>query len=327
MIPCFRILLFTLRSWPHRWPSLDYQSTHKQNPRTTMHIAIQGIEGSFHHAAAEQHFDGERLHLRQCMSFRELSQALAKGEVEAGVMAIENSIAGTILPNYSLIHNFNLQITGEIYLPIQHLLLALPGQRIEAIREVRSHPMALLQCEDWFSQYPHIRLVEDVDTAYVAQQIAKEEQEGIAAIASHTAAQVFGLQILSDAIQTIKSNYTRFFVLHRPEKAALMAPDEPVQMLSKVSLKIIAAHEQGSLARILGLIADAQLNMTKIQSVPIIDQPWRYSFYIDLLVPAAQNFQATLAKIEAVCHELKVLGHYPAGKHAPVLPRQNTKEA
>ncbi len=191
-------------------------------------------------------------------------------------MALENSIAGSIIPNYALIDTHNLSIVGEYYLDIQHNLLALEGQSIADIKEVHSHPMALLQCKAFFKQYPHIKLVEAKDTADVAKQISEQNIKGIAAIASKNAAELYGLNVLAESIQTIKHNETRFVIVKRENHE--LEKDE----VNKASLKFELDHKRGSLAAILNVLSDCKLNLTKIQSLPKIETPWKYAFFVDV---------------------------------------------
>ena len=238
-------------------------------------IAIQGAEGSNHHKVARD-FYGNDIQLKECMSFDVLVDSLLKGSASLGVMALENTIAGSIIPNYALIDNNNLHIISEEYLNIHHHLMALKGQKIEDIKEVWSHPMALLQCKEFFKKHPHIKLVEDVDTAEVAKRISKENLEGIAAIAPKIAAEIFDLAIIEDEIQTIKDNSTRFVIVQTT------TPNNGIDKINKASLKFQLNHKIGSLAAILNVLSDCKMNLTKIQSLPVIETPWKYSFFVDI---------------------------------------------
>ena len=238
-------------------------------------IAIQGAEGSNHHKVARD-FYGDDILLKECMSFDALVALLIEGSATDGVMAIENTIAGSIIPNYALIDSNNLHIVGEQYLNIHHHLMALPGQTIKSIKEVWSHPMALLQCKEFFKKYPHIKLVEDVDTAEVAKRISKENIKGVAAIAPKIAAEIFGLEVIEDDIQTIKDNSTRFVIVQTQKPT--IAPD----IINKASLKFQLNHKRGSLAALLNVLSDCKMNLTKIQSLPVIETPWKYSFFVDV---------------------------------------------
>ncbi|WP_165731890.1 prephenate dehydratase [Polaribacter sp. 20A6] len=268
-------------------------------------IAIQGAEGSNHHKVARD-FYGNSIELKECMSFDVLVDSLLDHSSDLGIMALENTIAGSIIPNYALIDRNNLHIIGEEYLNIHHHLMCLKGQRIEDIKEVCSHPMALLQCKDFFKKYPHIKLVEDVDTAEVAKRIAKENLVGIAAIAPKIAAEIFGLEVIEDEIQTIKDNATRFVIVQteKPKRN---------EEVNKASLKFQLDHKRGSLAAILNVLSDCKMNLTKIQSLPVIESPWKYSFFVDVTFEAYKDYEKAQAIIEIMAAEFKILGTYKTG--------------
>ena len=270
-------------------------------------IAIQGAEGSNHHKVARD-FYGENIQLKECMSFDALVAHLLEGSATDGVMAIENTIAGSIIPNYALIDSNNLHIVGEEYLNIHHHLMALPNQTINSINEVWSHPMALLQCKEFFKKHPHIKLVEDVDTAEVAKRIANENLKGIAAIAPKIAAEIFGLQVLEDDIQTMKDNATRFVIV-QTEKPKLI----PSQ-INKASLKFQLNHKRGSLAAVLNVLSDCKMNLTKIQSLPVIETPWKYSFFVDVTFDEYTDYQKLVKIIEIMAEDFKILGTYKNGR-------------
>lgn len=273
-----------------------------------MKIAIQGIKGSFHHIVAEKFF-GENIELAECMSFTEIPVLLKNDQVESAVMAIENSIAGAILPNYALIDEYELSIEGEVYVNIHHHLMALEGQDLTDIKEVWSHPMALLQCRKFFREHPGIKLVEEKDTAEVARRIQQNQIKGVAAVASKRAADLFGLDIISNDIQTIKHNSTRFFVLKK-SKNAPYHPSKVENIKDKSSIKFITQHNKGSLAEILDIFAKHDINLTKIQSLPIIDTPWSYAFFIDLVIDDFVLYKNALHLISKKVKHLKVLGEY-----------------
>ena len=270
-------------------------------------IAIQGAEGSNHHKVARD-FYGDNIQLKECMSFDALVAHLLDGSATDGVMAIENTIAGSIIPNYALIDSNNLHIVGEEYLNIHHHLMALPNQTINSINEVWSHPMALLQCKEFFKKHPHIKLVEDVDTAEVAKRIANENLKGIAAIAPKIAAEIFGLQVLEDDIQTMKDNATRFVIV-QTEKPKLI----PSQ-INKASLKFQLNHKRGSLAAVLNVLSDCKMNLTKIQSLPVIETPWKYSFFVDVTFEKYSDYQKLVKIIKIMAEEFKILGTYKNGR-------------
>jgi len=266
-------------------------------------IGIQGVKGSYHHGVALAYF-GSDVEIDECMSFQELVYNLEKGKCTDAVMAIENSIAGSIIPNYAYIDEHNLTIGGEYYLPIHHCLMALEGQNITDIKEVYSHPMALLQCKDFFKTHSHIKLIEDADTAEVALRISKNKLKGIAAIAGKTAAEIYELSILAKNIQTIKTNSTRFFILNTRK------PIVDKTEINKASLKFVLDHKRGSLATILNVMSDCSLNLTKIQSLPIIDQPWKYAFFVDTTFERYPDYQKAVSILEIMATEFKILGEY-----------------
>ena len=270
-------------------------------------IAIQGAEGSNHHKVARD-FYGDNIELKECMSFDAIVAHLSEGSATDGVMAIENTIAGSIIPNYALIDSNNLHIVGEEYLNIHHHLMALPDQTINSINEVWSHPMALLQCKEFFKKHPHIKLVEDVDTAEVAKRIAKENIKGIAAIAPKIAAEIFGLQVLEDDIQTIKDNSTRFVIVQT------QLPAHSIDGINKASLKFELSHKRGSLAAVLNVLSDCKMNLTKIQSLPVIETPWKYSFFVDVTFDEYTDYQKLVKIIEIMAEDFKILGTYKNGR-------------
>jgi prephenate dehydratase len=271
-----------------------------------MKVAIQGIKGSFHHIVAEQYF-GKNIDLIECLSFSEMPDLLHDKRAEVVIMAIENSIAGAILPNYALIDDNKLTICGEHHLPIHHNLMALEGQKIEDIKEVYSHPMALLQCHKFFKDYPHIKLIEDRDTATVAKRINELKLKETGAIASKLAAKTYKLKILASEIQTIKGNATRFFILtNSKDKISVSA--------NKASIKFITSHKTGSLAEILTVLAKHNLNLSKIQSIPVIETPWNYSFFADFIFESYADYYNALNEIKDKVEFLKVLGEYSKSK-------------
>lgn len=272
-------------------------------------IAIQGIKGSNHHQVAKDYF-GDDVTFVECSSFDILVDHLINKTADKGVMAIENSIAGSIIPNYALVFHNNLHIIGEQYLNIHHNLMALKGQTIDDIKEVRSHPMALLQCNEFFKNYRHIKLVEDVDTAETAKRIQENRLKGIAAIAPKVAAEMYNLEILHSEIQTIKDNATRFIIVKTQNKAL------PEEEINKASVRFITDHKRGSLAAILNVMSDCNLNLTKIQSLPVIQTPWKYSFFVDVTFEKYKHFSKAKALLEIMSEEFKVLGEY---KNARIL--------
>jgi prephenate dehydratase len=270
-------------------------------------VAIQGIKGSFHHIVSQEYFD-DTIVVLECLTFDRVVSSLIDKETDAVIMALENSIAGSIIPNYALIDDSNLHIVGEHYLDIQHNLMALPGQSLEDIKEVYSHPMALLQCKAFFKKYPQIKLVEDKDTAEVAQRISFNKTKGIAAIASTLAAEIFKLEIIAPSIQTIAHNETRFVIVKRENH------EISEHEINKASLKFELDHKRGSLATILNVMSDCKLNLTKIQSLPKIDTPWKYSFFVDVTFDAYSDYKKAKAIMSIMAQEFKVLGEYKNAK-------------
>lgn len=269
----------------------------------TTKIAIQGIKGSFHHQVVKEYFS-ENVEIDECLSFEELIDSLLSGKSNQAVMAIENSIAGPIIPNYALIDKNNLHIIGEHYLNIQQNLMALKGQKIEDIKEVHSHPMALLQCMDFLKQYPNIKLVEDKDTAETARRIQEKQLTGIAAIASVTASEMYDLDIIASSIQTIKNNMTRFVIIKKQNSFL------PESEINRASVKFELDHKRGSLAAVLNVMSDCKLNLTKIQSLPKIETPWKYSFFVDVTFEKYEDFAKAKALLNIMAEYFKVLGEY-----------------
>lgn len=269
-------------------------------------VSIQGYEGSFHQIAAQQ-FLGRDVEVIPCATFRDVVKAAASEDTDGGFMAIENSIAGSILPNYSLLQRSNLKISGEIYLQIHQNLLVNPGVTLADIREVHSHPMALLQCSDFLERHPHWKLVETEDTALSAKQLYQHRHKHAAAIASTLAAELFHLSILAPAIQSNKNNFTRFLFLQK--EAVAKSSDEA----NKASVNFYTDHTRGSLAKVLQKIADAGINLSKLQSMPIPDREWQYSFHADMEFDKRDDFERVLPVLKKVTEHLKIYGVYKKG--------------
>ena len=272
-------------------------------------IAIQGIKGSNHYIVAQNYF-GATTQIQECLSFDALVNSVISENSTYGIMALENTIAGSIIPNYALIDQYDLIITGEYYLNIHHHLMALENQKTEDIQEVYSHPMALLQCKEFFKKHPHIKLIEDVDTADVAKRISEKQLQHVAAIAPKIASDIFGLTVLEDEIQTIKNNATRFVIVQKNNSAKVEA-----QYINKASLKFELDHNRGSLAAVLNVMSDCQLNLTKILSLPKIETPWKYAFFVDVTFDDYKNYVKAKAIIEIMALEFKILGEYKNGRN------------
>lgn len=270
-------------------------------------IAIQGIKGSFHHQVAQQYFekvDG----LDECMSFDDLVKSLVNNRSQKGVMALENSIAGSIIPNYALIDRHDLHIIGEHYLDIHMNLMVLKDQTIEDITEVHSHPIALLQCAVFFSQYPHIKLVESGDTAETARRIQEQKLKGIGAVAAPIAAELYDLEILAAGIHTVQSNKTRFVIVKTTNK------EWPKEAINKASVKFELDDTPGSLATVLNVMNNCKLNLTKIQSMPIIERPFQYSFFVDVIFEKYKHYEKAKNILALMTTHFKVLGEYKRGE-------------
>jgi prephenate dehydratase len=269
-------------------------------------VSIQGYEGSFHQVAARSFF-GEDVEVIPCATFREVVRiASSQRESMGGVMAIENSIAGSILPNYTLLQNANLKVTGEVYLQIEQNLLVNPGVKLEDIREVHSHPMAILQCMDYLDKY-NWKLVETEDTALSAKLLHQYRSKHTAAIASKLAASLFHLDMIAPNIHTMANNYTRFLILQRPDDVVAN------QNANKASINFHTDHSRGSLAKVLSAIADEFVNLSKLQSFPIPGSDFKYNFHADMEFDNLEQFNRVINKIESLTEGLNVYGVYRNG--------------
>lgn len=271
-------------------------------------VAIQGIEGSFHHIAAANYF-GSEINLVPSSRFEQIFKNLDNQVANKAVIAIENSVAGTILPNYALLRNGNYKIVGELSLRIQHQLLSIGNQSIEDIQVVQSHPMALLQCQDFFKKHPHIHLEESDDTAAAARRLSEKPETGIAVIASEKAGQIFGLNTIAKSIEDNKRNYTRFLVLDAENN--IYTENNSV---NKASICFHLGHQIGALAKVLSALASENINLVKIQSLPLIGREWEYFFHIDMEFFYFENYKNGLRKIEPFTNDLKILGQYQRGR-------------
>jgi prephenate dehydratase len=270
-------------------------------------IAIQGFEGSFHQAAARRFF-GNDVQVICCSTFRDVVKiADDESRSDGGLMAIENSIAGSILPNYNLLQKSNLKITGEIYLQIDQNLLVNPGVTLDDIREVHSHPMALLQCMDFLEKHDW-KLIETEDTALSAQHIHQHKSKHIAAIAGELAAELFNLNMIAPNIHTQKNNYTRFWVLQNAESA------EKIDEANKASLIFETDHSKGSLAKVLTKISEGGVNLSKLQSMPIPGSDWKYAFHVDCEFTKLEHLENVLENMKPFTANIKVYGVYKNGK-------------
>lgn len=265
-------------------------------------IAIQGVHGCFHEQAARLYY-GDEIDVLECVNFEDLFTGLQEGKADAAVMAIENTVAGGLLPNYSLLHKYDTAIKGEVFLRIQQNLMALPGQTIADIEEVHSHYMAIAQTREFFKQYPHIRLIESEDTAKSAADIARQGRKRVGAIASALAAGLFGLEILQGGIETHKQNFTRFLILDEQLKVA-------EEDINKASICFTIPHRTGRLSQILSIFSFYDLNLTKIQSLPIPGKEWQYFFYVDLKFEDYGHYREGMNAVHPLMEDLKIMGEY-----------------
>jgi len=270
-------------------------------------IAIQGIQGCFHEMAARKHFSSGDTEFIECNTFRQLCESLKEGKCDKGIMAIENTLAGSLLPNYSLLSKYKLFISGEVYLRIQLHLMAIPGAKLNDVRTVMSHPVALAQCEDFLDTLGDIEIREYHDTAAAAKWIAGQKMKDIAAVSNELSSELYGLNILERNIETHKENYTRFLVLDR---------DMPIiENANKASLSLEVSHQPGSLVEVLKIFSDYKLNLTKIQSLPIIGKPYQYAFKVDLTFEKSEYLYAALQDETVMESHVTVQGIYREGSY------------
>ncbi|MBP5366520.1 MAG: prephenate dehydratase [Bacteroidales bacterium] len=280
-------------------------------------VAIQGVGGANHEIAAREFFDQYEVEIVPCMTFAELFNRVKQDRSLYGAVAIENTLVGSIQSNYTLLKDSGLSIIGEYKLRIKHNLMALPGVTIDEITEVHSHPMALAQCEEFFRQYPHIRLIESDDTALSAKEVADKQLRHVGAIAPEHAATLYGLNILNRGIETNKKNFTRFLFVsdrNQTEMDDLLALNRINR--SSVCFSIPQANEVGSLSKVLTVLAFYGINLTKIQSNPIVGHEWEYIFYIDLSFKNYTRYIQAIDAVRPLCTTLKVLGEYEMGRQS-----------
>jgi prephenate dehydratase len=278
-------------------------------------VAIQGGYGANHEIAAREFFDNEDIEIVPCRTFPDLFKAIKDDPSIYGIVAIENTLVGSLLPNYTLLKDSGLVIIGEYKLRIKHQLMALPGQTIQDIKEVRSHPMALAQCEEFFKQYPHIKLIEHEDTALSAKDLRDNNEFGAAAIASELAAELYDMEIIARDIETNKRNFTRFLIVS--ERAKIEVDQLLVQnKVNKASLVFSLKDEEGSLSKVLTILAFYGINLSKIQSLPIVGHEWEYLFYVDVIFKDYARYLQSLDAIRPLTNKLKILGEYENGKQS-----------
>lgn len=271
-------------------------------------IAIQGVKGCFHEQAARLFYEGQGCsspEIVECAEFDDLYKSLSSGQAQAAVMAIENTVSGGLLPNFELLRKYDRKIKGEVFLRIQQNLMALPGQKIDDIKEVRTHYMAINQTREFFKDYPWIRLVESEDTAKSAADVAQNNLLGVGAVASELAADLYKLEVLAHSIETYKQNFTRFLIL-----------DDGLQVdkaqVNKASWCFTLNHKPGSLAHVLTILSFYDMNLTRIQSLPIPGQEWQYFFYVDIKFEDYLRYEQALSAVRPLMEDLNILGEYIA---------------
>ena len=273
-------------------------------------IAIQGYYNSFHEIVARQYFKDKEIEVLPCMTFDGLFDAIHSSKADLGIVAIENTLVGSILGNYTLLRESNLSIRAEYKLRVKHSLMALPGQSIEDLKEVHSHPMALQQCKAFFSKYPHIKLINSDDTAYSAFEISRDKIKGRGAISNEIAAENFDLELLARGIETNKRNFTRFLIVSNIEENE--KPLATHNEINKASWVVTLSHRSGSLAQLLTVLAAFDISLTKIQSLPLVGQEWTYLFYIDMVFDKNDQYSRAVQSIGKYVEDLRILGEYPA---------------
>lgn len=270
-------------------------------------IAIQGSVGSFHDIAAHQYFKDEQIQLICCYTFEQVFENIKRDPTVIGMLAIENTIAGSLLHNYELLRNSGTTIVGEHKLHIEHSICCLPEDSWETIREVHSHPVALMQCRGFLADHPELKAVEATDTAGAAKLISEQNCRGWAAICNASAARLYGMKVLKESIEDNKHNFTRFLVVSDPRKADFL---RPLDKTNKASLVFSLPHEEGSLSQVLSILYFYKINLTKIQSLPIIGHEWEYMFYVDVTFSDLIRYRQSIDAIIPLTKELKVIGEY-----------------
>ena len=270
-------------------------------------IAIQGELGSFHDIAAHQYYEGEQIQLICCQTFEQEFENVRRDPTAIAMLAIENTIAGSLLHNYELLRQSGTTVVGEHRLHIRHCICCLPDDTWETLQEVHSHPVALMQCRNFLANHPQLKAVEAEDTAGAAAYIARHQCRGWAAICNAEAAKMYGLKVLEDAIEDNKHNFTRFLIASNPQKADFL---RPLEETNKASLVFSLPHEEGSLSKVLTILSFYNINMTKIQSLPIIGHEWEYMFYVDVTYSNLTRYRQSIDAITPLTKELRILGEY-----------------
>lgn len=273
-------------------------------------VAIQGIKGAYHEMAARMYFKEryeEEIDIFPCRQFRDVISAVRRDSNFIGILAIENTIAGSLLQNYELIRESDLVVVGEQKLHISHSLVALPEDTLDMINEVNSHPIALMQCAEFLNALPHIKIVEEEDTALSAKNIAENQLQGHAAVCSRYAAELYGLKVLEEGIETNKRNFTRFLLVANRWLAEELVEESEI---NKTSVVFTLPHTEGSLSKVLTILSFYDINLTKIQSLPILGREWEYLFYVDLTFKNLLKYKQGLDAIRPLTKEFRILGEY-----------------
>lgn len=274
-------------------------------------IAIQGEQGSFHDIAAHEYFAGEQLQIICCDTFEDVFKNVADDPTVIAMIAIENTIAGSLLHNYELLRMSGTTVVGEHKLHIQHSICCLPDDDWSTISEVHSHPVALMQCRHFLASHPELKAVEAEDTAGAASYISEHKLHGQAAICNSAAAKLYGMKVLEDSIEDNKHNFTRFLVTCNPQKASFL---RPIEDANKASLVFSLPHQEGSLSKILTILSFYDINLTKIQSLPIIGHEWEYLFYVDVTYDNLTRYRQSIDAITPLVKDIKILGEYKEAK-------------
>jgi prephenate dehydratase len=276
-------------------------------------VAIQGGYGAFHEIAARKYFNGTKLEIVPCDTFFDLFESIATSRADVAVVAIENSVAGSLIPNYALLSNSDIKVTGEVYLRIVQNLIALPGQTLDEIKEVHSHPMAILQCQEFLKplRQKGVKVKESIDTALSAKWISDNKLGGVAALASDLAADMYGLEVLAESVESNKRNFTRFLIV---EPGKVIDTGQSAIRANKSTICFTLPHQVGSLSQVLSVLAYYKINLSKIQSLPIVGQEWEYFFHLDVLYEDYNMYKKALSAIMPLIDQLQILGNYLQGQ-------------
>ncbi len=286
------------------------QNTKSRDP---LRVAIQGGYGAFHEIAARKYYKGLKLEIVPCDTFIDLFDSVADGRADSAAVAIENSVAGSLIPNYALLSRSEFKVTGEVYLRIIQNLIGLPGLKIDDVEEVHSHPMAILQCQDFLKPLRHkgVKVVESIDTALSAKWISEKGLKGVAALASDLAADMYGLEIITESVESNKRNFTRFLIV---EPESNLEKDSGRFTGNKASVCFTLPHQVGSLSQVLSVLAYYKINLSKIQSLPAVGKEWEYFFYLDILYDDYDMYKKSLSAIVPLIDQLQILGEYRSGE-------------